>query len=253
MSSIQRLAPVELPEPEQFAQAFVALAQSVLEGADLVDVFSMLAERCVRLLPVKAGGILALDALGFLQVIGASDLSVDLIDICQVQNLEGPSLRCCRSGEMVIDTELSETGPWPRFATLATSLGFRVAYALPLRSRGVVVGSLNLFGTEVLTDDRLVAARALADAATLALLQADPREDAVVVARQVHIAVETHNTIEQARGMIAQRFGIDSDGALEQLRRAADRVGAPLVEVARATVHRDETNPAVRLLATPLP
>lgn len=252
MSSPLGLAPVHLPNPDEFARTFVSLARSVLDGADTVEVFSMLAESCVRLLPVKASGILALDALGFLQVIGASDLTVDLIDLCQVQNLEGPSLRCCRSGELVADTMLSAQGPWPRFSSLATSLGFRAVYALPLRSRGVVVGSLSLFGAEELPADRLGAAQALADAATLALLQADPREDTMVVARQVHLAVESHNTVEQARGMIAHRFTMSDDEALEQLRRAAAQLGLPLVDVARATVHRDAMHPAVPLLQQPI-
>lgn len=248
MSSPLGLTPVYLPQSEELAQTFVALARSVLEGADTVEVFSMLAERCVRLLPVRASGILAADALGFLQMIGASEQSVHLIDLCQVQNMEGPGLRCYRSGEMVADTDLSEEGPWPRFASLALSHGYRAVYAIPLRSRHVVVGALNLFGVEPIPADRIVVAQALADASTLALLQADPREDAVVLARQVHAAVESRNTVEQARGMLAQRFGLDQDAALEQLRLAATSLGLPLVEVARATVTRDAGHPAVVLL-----
>jgi len=252
MKNLLGLAPVNLPEPEELARTFVILARGVLEGADTVEVFSMLAESCVRLLPVKAGGILVVDAMGFLRVIGASDQSAHLLDLCQVQNMEGPSLQCCRSGEMVEDTVLSEDGPWPRFSWLATSHGYRAVYAIPLLSRGVVIGALNLFGTEEIPADRLVVARALADAATLALLHVDPREDTVVVARQVHLAVESRNTVEQARGMIAQRFNLSEGAAQEQLRRAADRLELPLVDVARATVHRDQAHPATALLEHPL-
>jgi hypothetical protein len=249
MRSPLGLAPAHLPESEELARTFVALARGVLEGADTVEVFSMLAESCVRLLPVKAGGILVRDAMGFLQVIGASNQSVHLLDLCQVQNVEGPSLECCRTGSLVADTELSEEGPWPRFAWLATSHGYGAVYAVPLLSRGVPIGALNLFGTSEIPAERLVLAQALADAATLALLQVDPREDTVVLARQVHLAVESRNTVEQARGMIAQRFNVGEESALEQLRRAAERLDLPLVEVARATVHRDGSHPAVALLS----
>ncbi len=252
MRSPLGLAPTHLPESEELARTFVALARGVLEGADTVEVFSMLAERCVRLLPVKAGGIVVLDAMGFLQVIGASDQSVHLLDLCQVQNMEGPSLQCCRTGEVVEDTELSENGPWPRFSWLASSHGYSAVYAVPLLSRGVVVGALNLFGDVALPAEQLVVARALADAATLALLQLDPREDTVVVARQVHLAVESRNTVEQARGMLAQRFNMSESAALEQLRRAAEQLSVPLVDVARATVHRDPAHPATSLLEHPL-
>lgn len=238
----------DLPGGGELAATFVDLARAVTEGADMVEVFSMLSARCVRFLPAAACGILVVDPNGALQVIGASSSSAHLLDLFQVQNAQGPCLQCCRTGQPVADTELAANGPWPSFAAAARAQGFSVVYALPLAARSVVIGALNLFALAPLGREHLVVAQALADAATIALLQADPREDLVVLTRQLHLAVETRNTAEQAKGMIAQRFGIDADAALTELRLAAERSGSRVCDVAAAVVRRDLDSPLARLL-----
>lgn len=242
----------ELPDAALLAGAFVDLARLVNEGRDMVEVFSMLAERCVAVLSVSACGILIVDSSGELEVIGSSNHSAHQLDLFQVQNVEGPCLQCCRTGDAVLDAELSETGPWPGFARAARKQGFAAVYAVPLSARGVVVGALNLFATLPLRDEEIAVAQALADAATIALLQADPHEDAVVVTRRLHVIVEERNTIEQAKGVLAQRFNIDAEAAFLQLRLAGERTGTRLIDVATSVVNRDTSYDSARLLASPI-
>jgi GAF domain-containing protein len=125
-------------------------------------------------------------------------------------------------------------------------------YAVPLAARGIVVGALNLFAHESIRDDEIAIAQALADVATIALLQADPREDAVVVTRRLHMVVEERNTIEQAKGVLSQRFSIDAEEAFVQLRKAGELTGTRLVDVAMSVVTRDNSYDAARLLANPI-
>lgn len=227
----------------ELARTFVDFARSVTEGADIVDVYSMLSDRCVQLLGVEACGILLIDLRGDLQVIGSSSHSAELLDLFQVQNDVGPCLICCRTGESVADEELSDSGPWPKFAELARRQGFTSVHAIPLRARDRVVGALNLFSTSTMEADHLAVARAMADAATVALLQADPTEDGVVMTRRLHLAIEERTTVDQAIGVISQRFGVSIDDALDRLRDAADRSGRRLVEVSTTVVARDGSEP----------
>ena len=242
----------DLPDASQLAAAFVDLARSVNDGKDMVEVFSMLAERCVSVLSVSACGILIIDPVGNLEVIGSSNHSAHLLDLFQVQNVEGPCLQCCHTGEAVIDTALSDSGPWPGFASAVRERGFAAVYAVPLAARGVVLGALNLFAEFPLQDEELAIAQALADAATIALLQADPREDAVLVTRRLHIVVEERNTIEQAKGVISQRFNVDAEAAFMQLRLAGERTGTRLIDVAMSVVNGDSSYVAARLLEAPI-
>lgn len=240
---------IELPDAAALAVTLIEITNSVTQGAETIEIFTELAEKCVNLLPVAAAGILLRDVSGTLQVIGASSPSAHLLDLFQVQNEQGPCLECTMTGTPVTDVELSPEGAWPRFAALTRTQGFTAVYALPLRSRDVTVGALNLFAREPLSANRLVIAQALADTATLSLLQVDPHIDLQIVIRRIHLAVESRNTLEQAQGMIAQRFGIDAEVALTRLQEVCERTELSLVEAATAVVQRDPDSPVILLLA----
>ena len=156
-----------IPESEHLARTFVDLTQSLSSGEDSYEVLSMLSNRCVELLPVSASGILIMDQLGVLQVIAASSPSAHLLDLFQIQNEEGPCFQCYRTGEAVSDIDVTDEVRWPRYSSLAKSNGFTATYALPLKSRGTVIGALNLFAKEKLSPERILVAQTLADAATL--------------------------------------------------------------------------------------
>lgn len=239
----------EFADATELAVTLIEVTRSVTQGAETVEIFTELAEKCVRLLPVSAAGILLRDVDGTLQVIGASSPSAHLLDLFQVQNEEGPCLECTMTGSPVSGDDLRlDSAKWPRFAELARAQGFAAAYALPLRSRDVTVGALNLFAFEPLSPGRLVVGQALADAATLSLLQIDPHSELQIVIRRIHLAVETRNTIEQAQGMIAQRFGIDPEEALVRLREVSYRADMSLVGVATAVVRREPDSPVTPML-----
>ena len=240
---------LELPDAAALAITLIEITNSVTQGAETIEIFTELAEKCVNLLPVAAAGILLRDVTGTLQVIGASSPSAHLLDLFRVQNEQGPCLECTMTGMPVNDVELSSTGVWPRFAALTRTQGFTAFYALPLRSRDVTVGALNLFAREPLSASRLVVAQALADTATLSLLQVDPHIDLQIVIRRIHMAVESRNTLEQAQGMIAQRFSIESEEALIRLQDVSERTALSLVEVATAVVQRDPNSPVAGMLA----
>lgn len=234
-----------LPESGSLARTFVDLAQTLSKGQDSYEVLSMLSERCVEVLPVKASGILITDQSGILQVIAASSPSAHLLDLFQIQNEEGPCFVCCKSGEMISDTDLDEAGPWPRYSTLARNHGFRATYALPLRTKGIVLGALNLFAEKALSDERILVAQTLADAATLSLLQLDPVEDLEIVAKKIHFTIEERNIVEQAKGMISQRFEVTADIAFTKIKHASQKTECHVVEVARAIVSRNLSHPSL--------
>ena len=240
---------LEVPDATELAVTLIAITKSVTQGAETIEIFTELAEKCVSLLPVSAAGILLRDVSGALQVIGASSPSAHLLDLFQVQNEEGPCRECTMTGLPVSDTDLAAEGKWPRFSELTREQGFAAVYALPLRSRDVTVGALNLFAHEQLSTGRLVVAQALADAATLSLLQVDPHTDVQIVIRRIHMAVESRNTLEQAQGMIAQRFGIDAAEALVRLQSASEQTELTLIQVATAVIRRDPDSPVSTLLA----
>src|SRR5438874_11124344 len=133
----------------RLARTLVELADTLVDDFDVVELLTMLTDRCVEVLDVSAAGLMLVAAEGDLRVMASSSEAMRVLELFELQSQEGPCLDCYRSGEPVLNQDLAGAhGRWPRFAPVAVDDGFRSAYALPLRLRDVVIGALNLFLTE---------------------------------------------------------------------------------------------------------
>ena len=107
-----------------------------------------------------------------------------------------------------------------------------------MRLRGQVIGALNLFRTETgsLNDDDVAVAQALADVATIAILQNRIAVEERDLNAQLTAALSSRIVIEQAKGMIAERQRLPIDEAFARLRTHARNHNLRLADVARDTV-----------------
>jgi GAF domain-containing protein len=203
---------------------------------DVIDFLHLLTDRSVTLLAASAAGVMLADPRGELRVAAASSEVAGLIDLFQIQNDEGPCLDCFRTAQPVSAADL--TGPdqrWPRFATAATRAGFRSVQALPMRLRDEVIGALNLFraAPEPLSPEDLRIGQALADVATIGLLQERAVRRMETIAEQLQAALNSRVVVEQAKGKLAERLGIGMDEAFGVLRAYARTSNQRLTDVAR--------------------
>jgi GAF domain-containing protein len=220
------------------ARTFVEIVDTLVDDFDVVDVLTLLASRCVELLGAAAAGILLVDNNGFLRVIGASSDEIQLLELFQIQNEEGPCMDCLRTGSVVIVADLDRDSPWPLFARESVDAGFPSVCAVPLRLRDHTLGCLNLFMTErvALSPADVLLARALADVATIALVQDQATRAAAVRERDLQHALDSRVVIEQAKGMIAEHGHLDLDEAFSRLRSFARGNNRGLTAVASAIV-----------------
>ncbi len=107
-----------------------------------------------------------------------------------------------------------------------------------MRLRGSVVGALNLFRLEPgeMPPADLAAAQALADVATIAILQHRATEEAQVLNEQLNQALNTRVVIEQAKGMVAERLALDMEAAFWTLRNHARNHNLRLADVAQDVI-----------------
>jgi GAF domain-containing protein len=223
----------------RLVETFVELADTLVEDFDVVDFFSSLTERVVELGIASEAGILLVDETGDLQFVAASHERAHLLELFQVQNQEGPCQDCFTTGVPVSAEDLATSADrWPLFAPRAVSAGFRSAQAVPLRLRGAILGAFNMFLTEPggIGPEAVAVVQAMADVATIALLQQRELERAHTVEGQLQRALQTRVGIEQAKGIISARTGLPVDAAFEQLRGYSRRHNQKLHDAARDIV-----------------
>lgn len=208
---------------QRVTATFVQLAGSLVEDYDVIDVLDQLVHTCVDLLDVAAAGMLLDDPVHGLAVAAASDEDMRVLDVFQVQGLEGPCYDCGRSGQAVHSPDLRVEKRWPIFTARALEAGYLSVSAVPLRLRGQNVGSLGLFGIGVAAvgaaDERL--AQAFADVAAIGLLNQRAAHRATALAEQLRGALDSRVVIEQAKGVVAERQHVALEQAFHTLRRYA--------------------------------
>lgn len=224
------------------ARTFVQTADTLVSDFDLVDFLTSLAVQCVELFDATEAGFMLADRRAGLQVVASSSPTMGHLELFELQHDEGPCVECYRSGRFVGSVDLTQdVSRWPRFAPEAMRVGFHAAWALPMRLRDKTIGSLNLLRAEtgVLTEEDLTAAQALADVATIGLLQQRAAEDARLLNDQLQGALDSRVAIEQAKGVLAEHAGVAMDVAFNEIRNYARRTSQRLSDVARRVANRD--------------
>jgi GAF domain-containing protein len=221
------------------ARTLVELADTLVADFDVVDLLTRLADRCIEVLDVEAAGLMLAAPDGDLRVMASSSEAMRVLELFEVQAQEGPCFDCYRTGQLVLNQDLVAANVrWPRFAPEALAAGFLSVHALPMRLRGTIIGALNLFHVEPgeMRPADVDAAQAFADVATIAILQHRAALEAQTLTEQLTHALNSRVVIEQAKGMVAERAGLDMEQAFATLRNHSRRNNLRLVDVATEVI-----------------
>jgi hypothetical protein len=219
--------------------AFLHLADTSVAGYDVVDFLRYLTGCCVDLIDIDEASVILASPSGQLQVVAASTERLEDLATFELQNGDGPCLDAFRTGQTVSTADLdAETARWPTFAGRAAAFGLRAAHAMPMVLRDDTVGAVGLFSVKAgrLTDSDAELVRALADMATIGMLHERAMNETTTAAADLQHALSSRITIEQAKGVLAERFKVSIDDAFDLLRRFARRNQQGLTEVAEGVV-----------------
>ncbi|MEU4994809.1 GAF and ANTAR domain-containing protein [Streptomyces sp. NPDC021622] len=226
------------PREERLSAAFVDLADTLVRDFDVIGFLHTLAEHCVDLLDVSAAGVLLTTPDGQVVDAAASDEQTRMLEMNGIEWDEGPCRDCVLGGLQVPDVPLDTDKArkrWPRFAPYAVELGLTSVVAAPLRLHDQVIGALNLFRSEPgpLEAPQLRLGQALADTATIGVLQQRAVSEQMVVTAQLQSALDSRIVIEQAKGYLAHRRRTGVEEAFTVLRQYARSHNARLTDIAR--------------------
>jgi GAF domain-containing protein len=230
---------IEMTRTERLFDAFATLADTLVAGYDVLDLLQSLVEYCHELLDVDSAGILLANADGELEVVASTNEANTLVEIMQLDANAGPCLESFRTRAVVSVPDIDvDSDRWPDFTDIARAQGIHSVYAIPLRLRQTTIGTLNLMREQrgEINQYDIRAAQALADVATIGILQERTIRDASTIRDQLQRALSSRIVIEQAKGVVAETAKVSMDTAFERIRSHARKHQTPLSEVARQLV-----------------
>lgn len=226
-----------MTEQALLVRTLVDLAESLVTDFDIVDLLTLLSDRCVEALDVSAAGVMIATPAGQLQVIASSSDAMRTLELFQLQSDQGPCVDAYRSGGPVVNQDLeTNLERWPRFSPQAVAAGFRSTHSLPMRLSGQIIGALNLFraGNGSLDLADVAAAQALADVATIAIVHHRAMTNVQAVNEQLNRALNSRIIIEQAKGRVSEAAHLDMDLAFQRLRHHSRQNNIRLTDLAAA-------------------
>jgi GAF domain-containing protein len=230
---------VGTPRDELIAEVVVALTDTLREDFDVADLLYTLTTACVELLDVDAAGVLLIDEQDALIPVAATHDGSEHLERLQIMTREGPCVDAVRAAEAVNSDDLDRDAErWPEFARQARAEGFQAAHAEPMALRTDVVGSLGLFRNHrgPLPDADRRIAHFLATAAAVGITHRRAHRSVETVKQQLEHALQSRIVIEQAKGFLAERYGLDLVAAFTRLRSYARNNSRTLTSVAQAVI-----------------
>ncbi|MDY7528255.1 MULTISPECIES: GAF and ANTAR domain-containing protein [Cryobacterium] len=230
---------IDSTREDRLIDTFATLADTLVADYDVVDLLQTLVESCADLFDISAAGILLADADGELEVIASTSEASRLVEVMQLSARAGPCVESFTTGSVVSLPDVEDSPPeWQRFRDSAREQGFAAVFAIPLRLRETTIGALNLLSSVpgALPPRDVRAAQALADVATIGILQERTLRESMSVREQLTNALTSRVVIEQAKGVLAHSRGISMEEAFILLRTYARTNRLLLSRVAQGLV-----------------
>jgi GAF domain-containing protein len=222
--ALHQLGTIALREQsmDSLLQAVVDLAKGVLPGAAEVSVSVIAAGQASS--PVSTGQL-------------ARDC-----DELQYDRGSGPCLHAATSREL---TEIADTlaeSRWADYCRRAAEHGARGSLSVPLPMSDELAGALNIYVREpdAFDDDVRAAAVKFAPYAAVAVANERAYDDARNMADNLTLALENRAVIDQAKGILMERYGLGPEQAFDTLARISRASSRKLRAVAEVLVRTGE-------------
>ena len=212
---------------EGFVRVIMALADTLASGPEAIDTLDLLVQGATSRPHVVEAGILLADSSQRLHVVASSKERSGDVEEAQLGFEQGPCLVAFRTGETLdVPNIAASWRDWPTFVAIAEARGFQAAHVVPLRLRGNNLGVLCLFSDELgpLNDKDAASIDALVRVATTNLDE------------ELQQALDARVTIELAKGVLAEQYGVPLGVAFSLLRAHARKTDRRLSDIAAKIV-----------------
>ena len=225
------------------AQALADVASALVEDHETAGVLARLLRDCADLLPADAAAVLVRTPAGMFELLAATSHRVEEIELYQAQAEHGPCVDAAVEGRATGAVGAADmVARWGDVGREIVASGFGSVHAFPMHWRGHTIGGLNVFTVDEteLPPASSVLAQSFADFATLAIVR-PAKVDEDDLAQRINDALEGRIIVEQAKGVLAQRLGLDMGAAYDELVARTEATGQDLAAAARQVVRDAHT------------
>ena len=221
------------------------LGRLVVAEHSLDSVVRTMTELTARVLPGEPIASVTIVREGRPSTVATSgDLAWDL-DQEQYRLGTGPCLSAATTGQPSEIPDTRADQQWPDFSARAAEAGCESMLSYPLPGREQVSGALNVYARELTVADqqaRDLLAR-LTACAVVPVSNVYLYETAVARAEHLQSALESRAVIDQAKGILMERFRLTPDAAFQALTRVSMETNTKLRDVAVRFVSTGEFRP----------
>jgi GAF domain-containing protein len=225
-------------DPEALAKSIERLQGTGLADNGLAKALRLVVDETERLFSVDGAGLMLLAADDQLRYVAASDEPGRALEQIQEEVGEGPCLTAFDTGEPSATSNALTDQRWPAFGRLVAEHGIHAVLGVPVELQGGPIGTLNVYAVrphewDPSEQEAILAYARMAGAVLGTAVHAEVKD---TVAKQLQRALEHRVLIEQAKGILMERHGIDARTAFERLRRHARSRQERLTDLARRMI-----------------
>ena len=172
-------------------------------GFDVVDFLQTVTETTVKLLSAGAAGLMLADQRAALHVMASTSQEALKLELFELEHVEAPCVDCYNQGQAVVNIDPDEAeARWPIFGKAVRATQFTSVHAIPLRLRDEVIGAMNIFLARpgILTEQDPALGQAIADIATISLLQDRALQEKQLPAEQLQGALNSRGHHRTGQG-----------------------------------------------------
>jgi GAF domain-containing protein len=231
--------------PDALASSISGLAQLTAgDQGGLEAALEHVVDETGRIFAVDGAGLLLVAEGDVLRYVAASSERGRIVETLQEQVDEGPCVDAFEQGEPVAAADVTTDPRWPSFGRLAGAEGVHALLGVPVRLEGPV-GTLNVYSSKrrEWDDSEIEGIQAYARIIASVLRSSIEAHLQGKVSEQLRYALDRRVLIEQAKGILMEREGLDPAAAFERIRHRARSNRERVIDVARRLVDGEPLNP----------
>jgi GAF domain-containing protein len=219
---------------ESLSALHAELAGVVVVGRELPDVLTEIVQISRRAMPgaVATSITLIRDDRAFTAAFDGQ-LAMDA-DELQYRRGYGPCVDAGRSGEVFVVSDMTSEDRWPDYARHAAGLGVGSSLSIPLPFQGATIGALNNYALQpaAFSETDLRLGEEVAAFVAVAVANAEAAARATDDLANMRRAMESRAVIEQAKGVLMERYKLTAEQAFTLLTHASQRANVKLRDIA---------------------